>query len=156
MSLGTLLGNTFKFRLKGLWSCEMAAFDHNAPWSRPSSSPESMGKQPRLVTLVVQALWGICPQLGAFLLFSLAFSGCRKPQSGPFLAAALPTGVCRSPAPPCVLGTVSLLWAPAWGFCGSLTLCKQINAKMMTGKQGALLSAEHRRLIARLRARGEH
>lgn len=137
-------------------SCLGWKVDCITPWPKPSSSPESMGKRQRLLTLILQALCGVCCRLGPFYYSLLLFPGCRKPQSGPLLSAALPTGAWRSPAPPCVLGTASLLWAPARGLYSSPALCKQINAKMMTGKQGAWLSAEHRRLIARLRARGEH
>lgn len=62
--LGTLRGDTFKFRLESLWSCETAAFGHITLWPKPSSSPESMGKQQRLLILIFQAFWGSLPSWG--------------------------------------------------------------------------------------------
>lgn len=75
--LGTLLGDMLNFRLEGLSSCETATFDHITSSSKPSSSPESMRKQQRLVTLIFKDLWGLAPT-GASLLLSLACPGHRK------------------------------------------------------------------------------
>lgn len=81
--LGTLLGDTFKFRLECLWSCETAAFGHITLWPKPSSSPGSMGKQQRLLTLIFQAFWGgVSPQLGPFYCSLLLFLVAGSPSQG--------------------------------------------------------------------------